>query len=118
MTRYILLVFTMICFSNSYSQNSEVTYENKGELIQANYYDDQGNLEQQGTFNRDGELHGTWVSYDVSGKKLVEAKYQNGKKVGKWLYFNNDIIKEVFYEDSKIVSVNEISADSRLVIRN
>ena len=31
-------------------------------------------------------LQGTWLSFDVKGKKTAVGNYENGKKVGKWFF--------------------------------
>ena len=52
------------------------------------------------------KLQGEWKSYDVSGKKIAVGNYENGKKVGKWFFWNTNRLSEVDYSNSKIVGVN------------
>ena len=33
------------------------------------------------------------------------AEYNNGKKTGKWFFWNEDSLKEVNYEDNRIAKV-------------
>ena len=52
-----------------------------GDLTIATYYHDNGAIEQQGSFNKEGDLHGVWTSYDIDGNKVTVGNYVNGKKV-------------------------------------
>ena len=103
---FILLV--MLCVTLTYAQNNEnVQYVENGDLTEATYFYDNGMVRQIGTFNKEGQLHGIWTSYDIKGDKIAVGNYVEGKKVGKWLFWTKDnLVKEVYYKDSKIVSVN------------
>lgn len=87
-------------------ESNNVKYDKKGDLTEATYFYADGNIQQQGTFNEEGKLHGVWTSYDVNGDKLAVGNYENGRKVGKWLFWSNGSLKEVVYTNSRIVSVN------------
>ena len=67
---------------------------------------------------RNGKLHGVWKSYDNDGKKLSIGTYENGRKVGKWLFWNGDSLKEVEFIDSKIMSVNKWNNKTKVAIRD
>ena len=82
------------------------------------YYHDNGAIEQQGTINKEGELHGVWTSYDLDGNKVTVGNYMNNKKVGKWLFWSGDKLKEVDYIDSKIASVSEWTDKVQVVTSN
>ncbi len=105
----IVLIFGLLIAGYGFAQNPKVKVEKTGDLTMATYYYDNGNIEQQGTFNADGKLHGEWVSYDVNGNKLSVGHYDNGLKVGKWFFWQNGVVKEVEYKNSKITGVNDIS---------
>ena len=115
-----LLLFTVVLMSASlFAQvDTNVKVEQKGDLTEATYYYDNGEIQQQGTFNEEGELHGEWVSYDVDGNKLAVGKYHNGEKVGKWFFWTDESLTEVDYIDSKIASVNEWKDKTRVALRN
>ena len=105
----IVVIAIMLCVSLTFAQEERnVTYIEKGDLTEATYYYDNGAIKQEGTFNAEGKLHGEWISYDINGDKTTVANYVNGKKSGKWQFWNNDgVVREVTYENSRIVSVNE-----------
>lgn len=107
MKKTFILVLTLFV-TLAYSQDNNVKIEQKGDLTQATYFHDNGVVAQQGTFNADGQLHGLWISYDENGDKITVGSYEKGKKVGKWLFYSDMVIKEVDYIDSRIASVKEV----------
>jgi len=112
----ILLMFSVtLVFAQ---EPKQVDVNKDGDLIIATYYHDNGAIEQQGTFNEAGELHGVWTSYDVEGNKVTVGNYLNGHKVGKWLFWSDNKLREVDYVDSKIASVSEWTDKVQLAISN
>lgn len=120
MMRKMLVIAMMLCVSLTFAQeNNKVELIKKGDITEATYYYDNGVVQQHGTFNADGELHGVWTSYDVDGNKLAIGHYENGQKIGKWFFWTeNNVLKEVDYDKSKIIAVNEWNNKSRLAITN
>ena len=43
----------------------------------------------------------------VAGETITVGAYDNGVKTGKWLFWANDILKEVEYNENIIAAVNE-----------
>ncbi len=117
MKRLLVTLVFISSFVVSNSQNDHIEYNKQGDLIEATYYYEDGTIQQQGTF-KDGKLHGVWTSYDFEGNKLAMGNYENGKKVGKWLFWTKESLKEVDYLDSKILSVNEWSDKTKVAVRN
>ena len=109
MKKYILILAVLFIGSSVFAQENtkKVKHVQKGDLIEATYFYANGNIEQQGTFNEDGKLHGLWVSYDINGNKMTSGKYENGHKVGKWTFYTGETVKEVDFDKSKISSVVE-----------
>lgn len=105
----LVVVAIMLCVSLTFAQEDKnVKYVSNGDLTEATYYYDNGVIQQEGTFNADGKLHGEWTSYDINGEKVSVGKYINGRKVGKWYFWTKDnLVREVDYSDSKIVNVTE-----------
>lgn len=119
MKKFALVVACLMFAVTIYAQeNQKVEITKKGDLTEATYYYDNGKIEQMGTFNADGKLHGTWTSFDQEGNKVAIGSYENGLKVGKWFFWTDDILKEVDYLDSKIISVNQWTDKTRVAIRN
>lgn len=115
-----IVVFILVfCVSFSFAQNElKPKIEKKGELIEVTYFYESGIVEQIGTFNSDGTLHGTWKSFDDKGNKLAIGDYKNGRKVGKWFFWTDNSLKEVDYVDSRIIQVNEWKDKTKLAVRN
>ncbi len=94
----------------------DVNYLDEEKLIEAVYYHDNGEVSQKGTFNLQGELHGTWISYDEAGNKVAMGNYENGRKNGKWFFWGAETLKEVDYDQNTIASVQEWKGASRLAV--
>ena len=115
----LLAVLFILSITFTFAQApNKVDLNKDGDLTVATYYHDNGTIEQQGTFNEEGELHGVWTSYDLNGNKTMVGNYMNGKKVGKWLFWSDKTLKEVDYVDSKIASVQEWTDKVEVAVRN
>jgi len=106
MRKLVLFYFTFLITVISYAQQKRDLKLNKDtNLIEVVYYHDNGVVSQTGTYTLEGKLQGLWLSFDTEGKKIVSANYDNGKKVGKWYYWNNGTVKEVDYSNNVIAGV-------------
>ncbi len=108
----------VICLTTvSMAQDNKLdTYQREGKLIKATLYHDNGQVAQTGFYTLDNKLEGEWISYDSAGNKTAVANYQNGEKVGTWLFYQGDVIKEVNYSNSKIAKVTTFQiTDTRVV---
>ncbi|WP_179344359.1 toxin-antitoxin system YwqK family antitoxin [Winogradskyella ursingii] len=115
----IVVILVMLCVGFTYAQDKQQPkLEKKGEITIATYFHDNGEIEQVGTFNADGKLHGEWTSFDFEGKKVAVGNYEQGKKVGKWFFWTDNSLKEVDYIDSKIVSVNSWDNKTKVAIND
>lgn len=115
---FLLLSFVFVSALISAQADTNVKTQKKGNVTEATYYYEDGTIQQEGSFNAKGKLHGTWTSYDINGKKLAVGNYLNGKKTGKWFFWTNNSLKEVDYIDSKISTVNEWKDKTKLAVRN
>ena len=114
-----VIVTALLLSSISFAQKERALELNKDtNLIEVVYYHDNGVISQTGSYTKEGNLQGDWLSYDVNGRKIVSAKYDNGKKVGKWFYWTGDTLKEVDYSDNAIASISEWSNKSSVAVRN
>ena len=112
----IVVLLVMISVGFTYAQEERTLKLNKEkDLIEVIYYHDNGEVSQTGYYNIDGKLHGEWLSFSQEGKKMVSAKYENGKKVGKWFYWIGSTLKEVDYFDNAIANVNEWTNSKTIV---
>jgi len=114
MKKYILILALVFIGTSVFAQQStqKVKHEQKGDLVEATYFYADGSVQQIGTFNEAGKLHGTWTSFDSQGNKLAVGNYENGKKVGKWTFWTNGTENEVSYVNSKITNIATNTDDS------
>lgn len=103
------MIFALVggmLFTNA-QEKTKGDYVKVGDLIQATLYHDNGAVSQEGFYTKQGKLQGVWTSFDQEGNKTAEAHYENGEKTGKWFFWqDNNILKEVDYDNSKITAVN------------
>ncbi|TWO31391.1 nicotinic acid mononucleotide adenyltransferase [Seonamhaeicola sediminis] len=115
MKKYILTLAILFIGLMAFAQeNKNVTHEQKGDLIETTYFYADGAIQQQGTFNKAGKLHGTWTSFDKEGNKLAVGNYDNGKKVGKWTFWVDGEANEVDYVDSKMTKVTKANKENTI----
>jgi len=108
----IAVILMILSVGFAYAQNDNKTkYEQKGDLVEATIYNDDGQLEQHGFF-KDKKLHGTWTYFNAEGQKVALGNYANGVKTGKWLFKNVDGVKEVNYANGKVVKVTKLEGTS------
>lgn len=86
------------------AQEVKPTYKQMDDLIKVTFYHQNGKVKQTGFYDVNKMLTGRWVTYNISGSKLVEARYRRGKKVGKWKIYDDESVREVVYDKNKIVS--------------
>ena len=119
MNKKVLLLFGLLVSVVSLAQQErKLELNNDTNLIEVIYYHDNGVISQTGSYTLDGKLQGEWLSYDTEGKKSISANYDNGKKVGKWFYWNNTTLTEVDYTNNAITSVNEWDNKTSVAIHN
>lgn len=117
--RKIVVMMLVLCVGFTYAQKERTSkVEKKGDLTEVTYFDANGNIEQLGTFNSEGKLHGKWISYNADGTKASVGNYSNGRKSGKWFFWTNDVLKEVDYSDSKVVKVVRWDNKSNVIVKN
>lgn len=100
---FLLFAFliTVVAFAQD-KQKRDLKLNKETNLIEVIYYHDNGVVSQTGTYTLDGKLQGEWLSFNEEGKKTVSANYDNGKKVGKWIYWIDGVKKVVNYTDNVV----------------
>jgi len=119
MRTQILFLFALLITVSSFAQQKrDLKLNKKAKVIEVTYYHDNGIVSQQGAYTLDGKLQGEWLSFDTEGTKIVAANYDNGKKVGKWFYWNDETLKEVDYTQNAIANVTTWNAKTSVAFRN
>lgn len=115
----LTLVFCFMVSTFCFSQKKEdIKHNPETNLIDAVYYHDNGEISQKGTFDLKGKLHGEWTSFDDKGQEVSRGIYKNGNRVGTWYFRVKDVIKEVQFDKTGIVSVVNRDTSSGLAIKN
>ncbi|QLG45118.1 toxin-antitoxin system YwqK family antitoxin [Costertonia aggregata] len=100
----ILMMAAFFCTVTLVAQNIEPKFEKNGDMVEATYFHDNGNIAQTGYF-LNGTLNGKWKMYDAQGKKIAMGEYVNGVKTGKWFFWKGQQLTEVDYDNNAIASV-------------
>ncbi len=102
----ITVLFVMLITTVSFAQNERtLKLNNDSNTIEVVYYHSNGAVSQTGAYTFDGKLQGDWLTYDTNGVKTAFAKYDEGKKIGTWYFYQKDVLQEVNYSDNRIVEV-------------
>ena len=119
MKKSILLIAFLLISAASFAQaKPDMKLNKETNLIEAIYFHANGEVSQKGTFNLEKQLHGEWTSFNEKGETITVGSYQNGTKTGQWLFWANDILKEVEYSNNAIAGVNETKNTEGIVSRN
>ncbi len=118
MKKYLIAVLSFVGVTSSAQDSKSPLFQLEGEIINAVYYHDNGEVSQQGTFNKQGALIGLWTSFDAEGNKLSQGYYENGIKSGKWFFWSKDNLKEVDFNNSRITNIVEWDVKSEVAFNN
>lgn len=118
MKRILIFIVALLCTAGLFAQERTLELNKETQLIDVIYYHENGEVSQTGSYTLDGKLHGVWNRYDAQGNKQVTAQYDNGKKTGKWFYWEKDMLREVDYNDNNIASVSEWSNRTQVAVRD
>lgn len=115
---FVLLAILFVSIASFAQTKPEMKLNEETNLIEATYFHDNGVISQNGTFNLEKQLHGEWESYNEKGETIAVGSYTNGIKTGKWLFWANNVLKEVEYRNNAIAGVNETENTEGIVSRN
>ena len=113
----LVLAFTAnVAFAQSCVKKD--SYVLNGDVIEATLYHKNGAIAQTGFYTKENKLQGEWISYDAQGNKTAVATYDEGEKVGTWLFYHGNEMKEVTYTNSKIAEVKTWTNTGTRVVSN
>lgn len=111
---YILFfVFAFAISAQAQEQQLKQT-EIKGDLVEVTLYYDTGEIMQHGFYNKEGELHGGWESYNKAGEMTCYATYNHGVKIGVWTYWHEKEITKVTYDRNEVIDLKVFKKNSFL----
>ncbi|MFV0249031.1 MAG: toxin-antitoxin system YwqK family antitoxin [Tenacibaculum sp.] len=111
----IILTACVFAFASVQAQ-VKPKFEKAGELVKVSYFYDNGKIKERGFF-KDKKLHGTWFSFDKEGNKIAIAHFKNGKKVGKWLMWYKDGLREIDYQNNSVASVQVWKESTKIALK-
>ncbi|MBT27412.1 MAG: nicotinic acid mononucleotide adenyltransferase [Flavobacteriaceae bacterium] len=111
---YLLLLKTIIMknlmsavfflsFFSFINAQEKINVNEFNSVVEIEIYHDNGEVYQKG-FLKNNKLHGKLESYDYSGNLVVLGEFKNGKKKGKWLFWNDNKLTEVNFKNNRIIS--------------
>ena len=103
---------------NDSQEKDKNQYIASSQTIQATLYHDNGMVAQKGFYTTDNKLDGNWISYDNKGNTTAIATYHKGIKVGSWMFYQGDSIKQVTYQNSDIAEVKTWSVTDTRIVSN
>jgi antitoxin component YwqK of YwqJK toxin-antitoxin module len=106
MKNAVLFLVFLFALQITSAQNPSIEYKKVSKNTEMISYYENGLVKEQGYFDAAGKLTGNWVKYDAAGKVLVQGVYSNGKKVGKWLFWEGNTLREVDFADNKLAKMN------------
>ena len=119
MKKTVVLIALLFISAAAVAQSQpEMKLNKETNLIEATYFHANGEVSQKGTFNLEKKLHGEWLSYNAKGETVSVGSYDKGVKTGKWLFWANDVLKEVEYSENIIAAVSETKNTEGIVSRN
>ena len=110
-----ILTFVFLAGTVVFAQEKEVVRTDK--TVKISTYHDNGVLAQSGHQFK-GKNHGIWQSYDNKGNRMTIGEYTNGKKTGTWLFWIDQQVVEVTYQDNLIAEVSYWEIDAKAVANN
>ena len=111
----ITLIFALIFSVVINAQDIKPVFEQDGEILKVTDLVLVQIGRQEGQF-LNGKLHGEWKMYGEDGKKISMGEYTEGKKTGKWFFWDVKKLKEVDFVDSKIANVTEWNNVGQLAV--
>ena len=114
----VLIIVAVFSFPTMAQDNKQKKLELKGDLISATLYHDNGEVAQIGFYTKEGKLQGEWNSFDKNGIHTAKAYYDDGNKVGTWIFYNGNTKKEVSYVDSRVSEVKTWEVTGTRVVTN
>ncbi len=106
MKKAVLFLVFLFALQITSAQSPLTQYKKVSKNTEMISYFDNGQIKEQGYFDAAGKLTGNWVKYDTTGKVLVQGVYSNGKKVGKWLFWEGNALREVDFAANKLAKMN------------
>ena len=114
--RKILIIALMAFSFGAFAQDTAPKFEKEGDMVKATYFHTNGEVAQQGYFLNE-KLEGEWKMFSEEGDKIAMGSYAKGAKIGKWLFWEGDAVKEVNFDNNRIAAVTD-AKQKRALVKN
>lgn len=81
-------------YKNSIPIGIHSYYNEKGEIINARIFNDNGKVVSEGMLTEDGKKEGLWKNFFEDGELKSEGNFKNNRQVGEWKFFFNGSVPE------------------------
>lgn len=119
MKNFVLMLVFVVLGSHVIAQDTaKKEIVKKGNVYDVTVFHENGMISQQGQYNHEGIVHGTWTSYDSKGNKTAVAQYNHGVKTGTWYFYQGETLSEVKYSNNRIAKVTTWKDSETQVVSN
>lgn len=116
MKNVILFVSVFFFTALIYAQESGKTSVTNLKSIEFKDFYANGALKTLGHFDVAGKLNGPWTAYDQNGNITTQGVFENGAKVGTWLYWQGNKLVEVNFKANKVKSHKKWISDEYIAV--
>ncbi len=109
------LIFTFLLCTSSLVFAQQKTATKISKLTKITLFHDNGKVAQIG-YHLKGKNHGVWKSFDEDGTPVTVGEYNNGVKVGTWLFWANGQIAQVTFQENRIDNVSYWDATADAIV--
>ena len=99
----LMSVVFFLSFFSFINAQEKINVNEFNPVVDIEIFHDNGEVYQKGSL-KNNKLHGKLESYDYSGNLVVLGEFKNGKKKGKWLFWNDNKLTEVYFKNNRILS--------------
>ncbi|MEQ6124924.1 nicotinic acid mononucleotide adenyltransferase [Pseudotenacibaculum sp. MALMAid0570] len=113
--RKVLAIACLFAVCLVQAQDNQPTYKAVGDLVEATYYFADGSVHKKGFF-KNQKLTGKWTEFDQKGNRVAIGYYNEGKKVGTWVQWKNNKLRQISYDNNVVASVSAWEEDVKIAI--
>lgn len=106
--RRLVFICIMLLSTSLFSQTAIYTDEDGDGIVEYVLKSDEGKVIETGYY-LNWKMHGTWTSYYDSGEKHTIARFRNGERHGKWVFFDRQgrLTFSVTYDKNKKIMATQ-----------
>lgn len=116
------LTFALFIGVLAFGQETTKNIKEDVGIYKATVHHDNGQVAQTGFITKDKKVHGVWKSFDTNGNLKSLGEYNNGKKVGTWIFWETSIENKFDYtrvdydENSAVAGVYKSDLNTQVAL--